>query len=209
MFALLPLLLGCGASDPSGFVPPPAPVPVVEHAAVAPDELPDLSLYLADLPIVDQDGKTDTYGRYAGHPVIAGMFYATCTHTCPLLIQQIQRFEDSLPPDLHEDVRVLMVSFAQDDPATLMDVVERHGLDTRRWTLARTDPERVRELAMLLDVTYRRNPDEGFNHTSGFTVIDGQGVIQAQIPDMNAATDPLLAALHRLAAAPSAQAPTP
>jgi protein SCO1/2 len=174
---------------------------------VTPDELPDMSLYLADLPIVDQADQTDMFDRYAGHPVITTMFYATCTHTCPILLQKILAFEDSLPAEIREEVRVLVVSFEQDDAATLLDVAERHGIDTTRWTLARTDPGRVRELAALLDVTYRRNPEGGFNHTSGFTVLDSTGVIRAQIEDMNAPTAPLLEALKVISAGSPAVPP--
>lgn len=194
---LLALLFAC-AEAPTAPAPE-APAPAEPPAPVLPSELPDTSLYQAGFTIVDQDGQASGLDRHLGHPVVAGMFYATCEHTCPVLLETIRAFVDGLPPELKDDVRVLMVSFAQDDPATLSQVMERHGFDRSRWTLARTEPERVRELAMLLDVTYRRSPDGGFNHTSGFTVLDGTGVVRAQIPDMNASTEPLRDALEQIA----------
>jgi len=177
---------------------PPEVVPAAPVAA-SPVELPADSLYTLDLPLYDQAGGTAGYDRYRGHPVVVGMFYATCNHTCPMLIQNMQAFVDSLPEGAREDTRVILVSFDQDDPAMLEEVVARHKLPVSQWTLARTDPDRVRELAMLLDVSYRKNPEEGYNHTSGFAVLDRQGVMQAQIGNMTDAKAPLAKAILAMA----------
>ncbi len=199
---MLALWLGaCGQqADP---VPAAAPAPAPVLAQAAPASVLDMSLYQLDVPLFDQAGRTTSLRDQAGHPVVVAMFYATCKHTCPTLIQRILAFEDSVDPKLRDDLRVLLISFAQDSPDVLMDVVERHGLDTSRWTLTRTEPERVRELAALLDVTFRTNPEGGFNHSSGFTLVDAEGVIRAQLDDMNADPTPLHEALAALSGAAS------
>ena len=126
------------------------------------------------------------------------MFYATCPSACPMLIKDIQAIEASLSPEERDGLRVLLVSLDPntDTPAELQKVVVTHGLDTSRWTLAATAPDRVRDVAAVLGVTWRVMGPGNINHTSGVTLLDGEGRKRAAIDGLKQDPAPLLAALR-------------
>ncbi len=140
------------------------------------------SLYDLQLTLVDQDGRPFGLDGYRGHPVLISMFYASCPYACPTLISQIQKFERSLAPRPHEELRVLLVSFdpERDSAEKLKQLsLERH-VDESRWRLARAAPEDVRQLAAVLGVKYRRLSDGGYNHSSVISVLDRRGFVRAR-----------------------------
>ncbi len=134
---------------------------------------------------------------HRGHPVVVSMFYASCPTACPMLVRDIQAFEESLDADDRAGLRVLLVSLdpAQDTPERLAEVVEAHGLDDDRWTLVRPEPDAVREIAAALGIAYRPSPDGGMNHSSVLTLLDRDGVPVARLEGLQRDATPLRNAL--------------
>jgi protein SCO1/2 len=142
-------------------------------------------------------GDEVPFDVHRGHPVILAMFYATCPSACPILIGSVKELEARLPADVRAKTRILLVSMdpEKDDPATLAAAAARHGVDTSRWTLARTSEEHVRELAVILGVKYRGRPDGEIDHSSALFLLDGEGVIVEKVEGLGQPTD---AIEHRL-----------
>jgi protein SCO1/2 len=140
---------------------------------------PENSLYLLDVDLVTQTGEPAAVDLYRGRPVLLTMFYASCTHVCPLIIDTIQWMERDLSAEQRERLRVLMVSIDadRDSPQSLHALAERHGVDVARWTLARAPSADVRRLAAVLGVRYRALPDGEFNHSTVIALLDEQGRI--------------------------------
>lgn len=169
-------------------------------AGVAPATVPDDSLYQLAMPLTDQAGKPAALDLARGSPVLVTMFYGSCPHVCPMLISTMQRLERELPEASRGRLRVLMVSLdpERDTPAKLAEVAARHGVDLRRWTLARAGPKDVRRLAAALNIQYRQLPDGEFNHSTVITLLDAQGRIQKQTSSL-LRLDPEFAAVLKAA----------
>ncbi|MFO0675303.1 MAG: SCO family protein [Polyangiaceae bacterium] len=182
--------------------PPPAArdalAPVVTTDGVLPttDVVRGISLYALEAKLEDQTGRSIRFELFRGQPTIVAMFYASCPQACPRLISNIKAIEAALDPAARAKLRVLLISIdpETDDPATLRRVVDRHGLDTARWRLARTDAETMREIAAVLGVKYRRD-DGTLNHSSVITVLDQAGAIDSRFDGMSGAA---LAASDRI-----------
>ena len=161
-------------------------------------DLPETSIYNLDVNITDQDGAVQSLDTYRGHPVVISMFYATCPNVCPILISTIQMMERKLPADELSKLRVLLVSVdpENDTPQVLQQVALRHHIDTDRWKLTRATPQDVRKIAAVLSVKYRKLPDGEFNHTSILTLVDGEGVVQAQSAKIPGIDDAFLRAIE-------------
>lgn len=168
-----------------------------------PGPLPSSSLYNLHPALVDQHGHATALDVDRGHPTIVSMFYTSCPNACPLLISDIRALEASLSDADRADLRVLLVSLdpARDTPAAMAEVVAKHGVDDTRWTLVRSEPVEVREIAAALGIRYRPLADGEMNHSSLLTLLDVDGVPVERLEGLGRDPQPLREALRRARAA--------
>lgn len=158
------------------------------------------SLYALTMNLVDQDGKTIGLDVWRGHPVLVGMFYASCPSACPLFVSTIEGVESSLDDRTRADLRVLLVSFdPADSPEVLAKLADKHHVDRARWRFASGTDDQVRDLAAALGVKYRKLPDGNFNHTSPLVLLGSDGAIHARVESVGDPTDGLAERLRALA----------
>ena len=140
--------------------------------------LPANSIYQLSMPFTDQRGQTSKLEDWRGKPVMISMFYGSCQFVCPRIVEALQRTEESLGAQ-GAQLPVLMVTFdpARDDTAALEAMAEERHIDSKLWTLARTDARNVRKLAAMLGIQYRELPSGEFNHSSVIILLDAQGRI--------------------------------
>lgn len=158
------------------------------------------SVYDLGLRVRDADGVERGLDGLRGHPVLASMFYASCTTACPLLVSNMKRMAAAAPPEVRADLRLLLVSFdpARDTPAVLVDVSRRHDLDVARWRIAvAPDEATARALAAVFGTRFRTAAGGTFDHTTAVTVLDRRGEVLGGSDDPSAvsallagATDP-------------------
>ena len=161
------------------------------------------SLFNLESRWTTQDGEaTVTLAAFAGRPAIVAMGYTTCKDICPAIVANMMWVEKHLPPGAAEKVRFAFFSFDSeaDTPERLKLYAESHGLDLDRWTLLRADDDAVRELAAALDVPFRPNDQNGFDHAAVISLLNDRGEIVFQQRGTQAASDALLAKLARLIA---------
>ena len=160
-------------------------------------ELPETSIYHLDVELIDQHAMAQSLDTFLGHPVVISMFYATCPNVCPVLISTIQMMERKLPAGDLANLRVILVSVdpETDTPEVLNRVAAKHHIDLDRWKLARAVPQDVRKIAAVLSVKYRKLPDGEFSHTSILTLVDAEGVVQAQSAKIPGIDDAFLQAI--------------
>ncbi len=187
---LLLALIACTTPVPEASPLPPA----------AEQALPADSIYQLDARLQTHSGHTVGLDVYEGSPTLVSMFYASCPMACPMLIEDIRSLEDKLEPQDRADLRVLLVSLDpdRDTPELMSDVIERHGIETDRWTLARTDESSVREVSAVLGIRYRMLDDGEMNHSSIVTLVDRQGRVVHQLDGLRKDPAPLLEALAGL-----------
>ncbi|MGB0132404.1 SCO family protein [Dokdonella sp.] len=153
--------------------------------------IPGDSIYQLDIPLLDQDGVKVDLPSLRGKPRIISMFYASCPYMCPLIIDTARMTERKLDDAQLAGLSVLMVSMdaKRDDPAALKALAGQRKIDTKKWTLARTDASNVRKLAAVLGIQYRELDDGEFSHTSVLILLDADGRIVARTETMGK-TDP-------------------
>jgi protein SCO1/2 len=118
-------------------------------------------------------------GDLQGKVRVLVMHYTSCEYACPLLISILKNIEGALEPAVRDQVGFVTVTFdpEQDTPAVLRAYSARMALDPAHWTLLRGDPEDTLELAVLLGVKYRKDPQGGFAHSNLITILNRQGEI--------------------------------
>jgi protein SCO1/2 len=166
------------------------------------ESLPGDSVYHLRASLTDSDGATTSLTVWRGHPVLIAMFYGTCPHACPTLIQDIRRVEAEIDEKARSRLRVLLVSFdaARDTPEALRKLAATHRLDTTRWRLCAARDDDATALAALLGVRYRKNPDGSFGHNMVVNLLDAEGVPVARIEGAGESPEGLLEKLRAVAA---------
>ena len=128
------------------------------------------------------------------------MGYTACKAMCPAIVAEMMWIEKHLPADMADRVRFAFFSFDSeaDTPERLRLYADSHGLDLNRWTLLRGDDDAVRELSAALDVPFRPNDQNGFDHAAVISVLDEKGEIVFQRRGPQASSDELLVRLREL-----------
>jgi protein SCO1 len=158
------------------------------------------SIYNLDSKWTTQDGSSVALASFAGKPVVAAMGYTTCRNICPAIVIDMMWIEKHLPPGEADRVRFAFFSFdpEADTPERLRLYADGHGLDLKRWTLLRGDDDAERELSAALDVPFRPNDQNGFDHAAVISLLDEKGEIVLQQRGAQASSDELLAKLSEL-----------
>ncbi len=193
----LPLTGGSGAAFAHGH-------PASGSAELPPDERPAAragqSIYQLDSLWRDDRALPQSIGSLAGHPVVLAMVYTSCENSCPVLVEDMKRIEQALPPAERAQVTFALFSFdpARDTPAALAAYRVKRGLDRARWRLFTSDPDAVLELAAVLGVKFRPDGSGDFSHSNLITVLDAQGVLRHRQVGVNQPPAETVAALHAL-----------
>jgi len=172
--------------------------PAAAEGADAPRS--DRSLYQLAGEWTDQDGRTVPLSLHRGHPVLVVMFYGTCQHACPVMVQRMKEISARLAPSEQERLRFLLVTFdpERDTPERLAAYATERDLDPRRWTLLHGPPERVRELALVLGVRYRELEGGGFSHSMRVTLLDADGAVVEHLDGLDTPTAGLTERVRKL-----------
>ncbi len=139
--------------------------------------IPPNSVYHLQVSVEDQSGEITGLDRYKGQPVLVTMFYTSCPHVCPLLISTIKLTESKLSAEERADLRVLTISIdpERDTPEKLRETLERHSVDSSRWSMTRSQPGDLRTISGVFGVRYKQLPDGEFNHTTRIILLDREG----------------------------------
>ena len=164
-------------------------------SASAQTPYPSDSVYQLDATLTNSSGKTHGLDVYAGHPVLITMFYSSCKHTCPLLIETVRAVARAASNP--QDLRVLMISIdpERDTPETLAKLAKERRIDTSRWSLVNANAADVRKIAAALGVQYKQSPDGEFNHSSVISAINARGEILKQSSTLGSADPELTSAV--------------
>ena len=201
LLLLAPLALLLAACAPADRLEAPAPGAEVAPDAAAPvpadlGPLPEASLYHLDAAWTSHREDAVAFADLRGRPVLLAMVYANCASACPLIVHDMKRVAEQLPPERAADVQFVLVSLdpTRDTPETMRRFADAHGLDDA-WTLLRGDPADVQLLANVLGVRYREEPDGEFAHSNIISALDVHGEIAAQHEGLGTDAPALVAAL--------------
>jgi len=159
-------------------------------AALAPDadvsdpEFPAEALRTAHpappLRLHDQNGDRVDLAELRGQVVLLTGVYASCPHTCPLILDQARTAIDALPEGQREGVQVVAVTLdpEHDSVEVLAALAARHGLRAPTYRLVTGPPREVESLLDVMEIARRRDEQTGvIDHTNLFLVIDRAGYV--------------------------------
>ncbi len=128
--------------------------------------------------LVDHHGRPVDLAALRGQVVMLTAVYASCPHTCPLVLAQARRAVDTLPPEARADLHVVAVTLdpAHDTPEVLAELAMHQSLDEPLWHLATGDPPAVERTLDAMGVSRRRDPETGIiDHANLFLLVDRDG----------------------------------
>jgi protein SCO1/2 len=171
----------------------------------ATEPLPGTSIYNLSSSWTDQDGKRVSLESLRGEPVVVAMGYTSCKDICPMIVADMMAIEDRAREASLPKIRFAFFSIdsAVDTPERLTSYAKDRGLDFADWTLFNGDEKAVRELAAVLGVRYRRDASGGFDHSAIISILDADGRIVGQQPDVKTNTHEMVNKLAALFKAPT------
>jgi protein SCO1 len=168
-------------------------------SAVSPPAFSDKSLYQLDSVWNSADGGQVKLAELKGKPQVVTMFFARCELACPVLIHDVKRIEAALPPELRDKVGFVLVSFdsERDTPEVLRAYRHQQELNASTWTLLQGKSDDVLELAALLGIKFKKDPQGQFAHSNIITVLNPAGEIVNQLNGLNLDVAPAVGAIKR------------
>jgi len=151
------------------------------------------SLYQINSRWDNQFGDTILLSKLRGKIPVMSMVFTRCTFACPRIVADMQAIEKKIPADKKDKVVFVLVSFDsdRDHTAELKSFTKQMNLN-KNWLVLHGNEEDVRQLSMLLDVKYKKQPNGDFTHSSGITLLDTKGAIAAQIDGLGKDPAPIL-----------------
>lgn len=140
------------------------------------------SIYQLDGSWLDQDSNEFRLEDLEGKIPIVAMVFTSCAYACPRMVADIQNIEKQVPADKQKEMRYVLISFdtERDTPDKLSDFAEEMELD-EQWILLNGNESDVREISMLLGVSYKKMPDGNFGHSNQITLLNRKGEIVEQV----------------------------
>lgn len=160
---------------------------------------PDESLYQLPGTWQTQNGDTLHLSKLQGKIPVVSMIFTRCTFACPRIVADLKKIQKQVPAEKKDQVVFVLVSFdsERDNPKKLKAFAEEMKLDNN-WILLHGNSEAVREMSMLLDVKYKKQPDGSFSHSNVITLLDTGGSIAAHIEGLGVDPEPLVSRINDL-----------
>jgi protein SCO1 len=152
-----------------------------EKVTLSAAALPARSLFQLDAVWTNDAGRELTLRDFRGETLVVTMIFTHCAYACPMLVQDLRKIREQLPPAIRPRVRFVLVTFdtERDSVAVLRTYREAQALDDR-WTLLRGSTADTQTLAMLLGIQFRREANGQFGHSNVITVLSADGEVVHQ-----------------------------
>ena len=157
------------------------------------------SIYQLDGEWHTQNNDTIQLSQLEGKIPVVAMVFTNCGFACPRIVADLKIIEEQLPKEKEDEVVFVLVSFdtERDHPSRLLEFAMEMKLD-EDWMLLHGGEEEVRELSMVLDVQYKKQPDGNFAHSNNIILLDKKGVIVTQIEGLRTNSNPIVAEIKKL-----------
>lgn len=131
-----------------------------------------------EIVLTNQLGEPVDLASMRGKVVVLTAVYASCGHTCPLLLTQAKAAVAELAPEQRSDLRLLAVTLdpEHDSPDVLGRLAQGFGLEAPLYQLLTGPPHEVEDVLDRMQVARTRDPDTGvIDHANLFLLIDREG----------------------------------
>jgi protein SCO1/2 len=131
-----------------------------------------------EFALTNQAGERVDLAELRGNVVMLTAMYASCGHTCPLMLAQSKRAVGELTQAERDELRVVAVTLdPQRDSVEVLDHLSRQqDLPAPLYNLLTGEVAEVERVLDEMDVTRRRDPETGIiDHANLFLLIDRDG----------------------------------
>jgi len=130
----------------------------------------------------NQNAESVEIADLVGKKQVMAMIYTSCQHVCPVIVSSMKCVEQKISKSKIDDVGFVLISFTPevDTHEVLMGYSTKHKLNLDRWQLLRTDPGKVREIAMMLGIKYQLLENNEVNHSNIISVLGDSGELLFQ-----------------------------
>jgi protein SCO1/2 len=138
---------------------------------------------VGDHRFVDAGGRAVSLADYRGRPLVVSLIYTSCYHTCPLIVQTIDRAVGIAAEALGaESFAVVTIGFdtRNDTPDRMRAYARAQGIDRQNWDFLSTDPLTMSRIGDELGFQFAASP-RGFDHLAQVSVLDGTGRVYRQV----------------------------
>ena len=158
---------------------------------------------VGDHRFTDEMGREVRLAAYRGKPLVIGLIYTACTHTCPVLVEHLAAAVEEAGRTLGSDAfEVVVVGFDSDAdrPDRLKAYRREHGIDLPNWRFLSGDHATIDALIEDLGFIRIKSP-RGFDHLSQTSIVDAEGRVFRQVYgdsfQVQALVEPLKALIFR------------
>jgi protein SCO1/2 len=137
-----------------------------------------IALRAPELALTNQDGDPVELAALRGKVVLLTAMYATCGHTCPLLLAQSKLAVGELSAAEREDLRVVAVTLDPEHDSTevLANLSRMQEMPAPLYHLVTGEPAEVERVLDRMAIARRRDPETGvIDHAGVFLLVDRQG----------------------------------
>ncbi len=138
---------------------------------------------IGDYTFTANDGRKIRLADLRGRPVALSFIYTSCADTCPTITDTLAEAAESTWDALGDDAfTVVTIGFdaAADTPTAMRLFAGRRAGKYRQWLWLSGSLPDIAALARDTGFVFFESA-KGFDHTAQITLIDGDGVVRAQI----------------------------
>jgi protein SCO1/2 len=175
------------------------------EVGLPPGKYSEKSVYRLSSTWTSDTGKEVTLDSLRGRPVVMALFFTNCEHSCPFIVNDMKSMQSALSAAAKQKVDFALVTIdpERDSVAVLKAFRAKHKLPGEHWTLLRSTPESVKQLAERLGFNYAAGSKTQFAHSIMVTVLNSAGEVAHQQVGIGVDRKSAIEALEKLAAAKS------
>ncbi len=132
------------------------------------------------LSLTNQEGSPVDLDALEGRVVLLTAVYASCGHSCPLILSQAKAALAEFDPEELTDLTVIAVTMdpSTDSAEVLALLADGHGLQAPLYNLVTGPSQEVERVLDAMQIARTRDPETGvIDHANIFLLIDREGTV--------------------------------
>lgn len=154
-------------------------IPAEEDFQFRPEAL-RLTLTPPEFNLINHNEQPVSLQDYEGKVVVLTSIYASCTHTCPMILNQLKNTLDRLTPWERDEIVLMAITMQpeKDTPELLNQVAKFYDLGEYNAQLLTGDVNYVNSILDKLNVSrFKQEDSVGISHANLFLIIDRKGTL--------------------------------